>query len=138
MLNWILKKTKAPVGTPAADASLHPRPDSRSTHGDGEQDSASAIDWDVALQAAVDDDTALLALARAGAPVAVRVAAVRALTGEAALKLAEREHRNSDRRVHRVAKQRHLAKVALRETAGQASQLVEAAKALLDQSLIPA
>ena len=138
MINWIRKKTKDPVAIPAADASLHPRSDSRPTHGEGEPDIAAAIDWDVALQAAVGDDAALLALARAGAPVAVRVAAVKALTSEAALKLAEREHRNSDRRVHREAKQRHLAKVALRETAEQANRLIEAAKALLDQPLIPA
>lgn len=137
MLNWMLKKTKDPVRTQAADASVQPRADSRPTHGDGEPDSASAIDWDVALQAAAGDDTALLALARAGAPVAIRVAAVTGLTGEAALKVAEREHRNSDRRVHRLAKQRYLAKVALRETAEQASRLVEAARALLDQPLIP-
>ena len=78
MLNWMLKKTKDPVRTQAADASVQPRADSRPTHGDGEPDSASAIDWDVALQAAAGDDTALLALARAGAPVAIRVAAERA------------------------------------------------------------
>ena len=114
MLDWMLKKNKAlgadrPEGT-APDLEAGARPvqvDSAA---------ASAIDWQLKLEAAMGDDTALLALAREGAPVDVKVAVVGALTSEAALKLAEREHRGHDRRVHRLAKQRYLAQVAWRET----------------------
>ena len=111
MLDWMLKKNKVPLadrGEAAAsdlEAGGHPV--------QAEADTASAINWDQKLQAAMGDDTALLALARASAPIGVKVAAIGALTGEAALKLAEREHRDRDRRVHRLAKQRHLAQVAL-------------------------
>lgn len=84
------------------------------------------------------DDTALLALTREGAPVDVKMAVVSALTSEAALKLAEREHRSHDRRVHRLAKQRHTAQVATRETGELAARLIEAAEALLKEPLVPA
>ena len=100
--------------------------------------SAPDIDWALKLQAALGDDSALLALAREDAPVDVKISAVGALTGEAALKLAERELRDRDRRVHRLAKQRYLAQVALRETAEQAGRLIEAAKALIEEPLIAA
>jgi len=98
----------------------------------------AAVDWQSKLQAAMGDDSALLALAREGAPIDVKMAAVGALTSEASLKLAEREHRDRDRRVHRLAKQRLLAQVALRETGEQADRLIDAAKELVDVPLIPA
>ncbi len=132
MLDWIFKKNKAaaterppapaPAATPAAPAA---------------KTAAPAIDWPQQLQAALGDDSALLALARSQAPVDVKLAAVAALTGEATLKLAERELRDTDRRVHRLAKQRHLAQVAVRETAEQAGRLIEAARALVGEAVIP-
>jgi DNA repair protein SbcC/Rad50 len=135
MLDWILKKNKDSVGDRSETIASDPEGDGRPA---AEVDSASTDDWDLKLQAAMGDDSALLALARLGAPVDVKVAAIGALTSEAALKLAEREHRDRDRRVHRLAKQRHIAQVALRETAEQASRLIEAARALLEEPLIPA
>ena len=135
MLDWILKKNKdSPADRPKSIAS---DPEGEG-HSAAEVDSAAIDDWDLKLQAAMGDDSALLALARLDAPVGVKVAAIGALTSEAALKLAEREHRDRDRRVHRLAKQRHVAQVALRETAEQASRLIEAARALLEEPLIPA
>ena len=127
MLDWLLKKNKPPAAVPA--------PAARST---APATAAPPVeDWPLKLQAAAGDDTALLALLRASAPVDVKMAAVAALTGEAALKLAEREHRDHDRRVHRLAKQRYLAQVALRETAEQAGRLIGAAGALLGEPVIP-
>src|SRR5664279_3580008 len=136
MRDWIFKKNKAPVGDRPEGTAPEPKAGGRPVQ--VQAATASAIAWQLKLQAALGDDTALLALAREGAPVDVKVAAVSALTSEAALKLAEREHRDHDRRVHRLAKQRHLAQVARRETAEQASRLIEAAKALIEEPLIPA
>jgi DNA repair protein SbcC/Rad50 len=132
MLDWIFKKNKAEAAHRPARAAA-PATASRSTPAAAE----AADPWPPKLQAALGDDTALLALLRESAPVGVKMAAVSALAGEAALKLAEREHRDHDRRVHRLAKQRHLAQVALRETSEQAGRLIDAARALLGEPLIP-
>ena len=136
MLGRIFKKSKTPVADRPTSAVAAPAPAGLPM--EVKAAAPSAVDWPLKLQAAMGDDNALLALTREGAPVDVKVAAVSALTSEAALKLAEREHRDHDRRVHRLAKQRHLAQVARRETAEQASRLIEAAKALIEEPLIPA
>ncbi|MEO8804816.1 MAG: DUF349 domain-containing protein [Burkholderiaceae bacterium] len=128
MLDWIFKKDKPAAAAPPS-AAARPAPAAAAA--------APAIDWPLKLQAASGDDTALLALLRESAPVDVKMAAVAALGSEAALKVAEREHRDHDRRVHRLAKQRHLAQVALRETAEQAGRLINAARALLGEPVIP-
>ncbi|MDP3820892.1 MAG: DUF349 domain-containing protein [Burkholderiales bacterium] len=132
MLDWIFKKNKSAPATerPApSPAPARPAPTAKAA--------APAIDWPPQLQAALGDDAALLALARGHAPVDVKLAAVNALGSEAALKLAERELRDTDRRVHRLAKQRHGAQVLLRETAEQAGRLIEAARALVGEAVIP-
>lgn len=98
----------------------------------------AAIDWAAQLAQAAGDDDALVALACAGAPVDIRIAAIDAIGGEEALKRAERELRKNDRRVHRHARQRHAARVATRETQAQADRLIAAARALLDESPIAA
>ncbi len=136
MLSWIFKKKEAAVAAPAANAATEPAAAGRSAQSIAGV--PSKIDWQLKLQEAMGDDTALLALAHAGAPLDVMQAAVSALTSEAALKLAEREFRNKDRRVHRLAKLRHLAVVAQREARQQAAQLIETAKALANEPLIPA
>ncbi|MGZ5131061.1 MAG: DUF349 domain-containing protein [Caldimonas sp.] len=135
MLDWI-KKNKAP-GSERAEGSAA-EPPAGADAAQAEADAVAAIDWEQRLRAAIGDDTALLGLAREGAPVDVKVAAVAALASEAALKIAEREHRDRDRRVHRLAKQRYLAQVASRETREHARLLIEAAQALVDQPLVPA
>jgi DNA repair protein SbcC/Rad50 len=127
MLDWLLKKNKPPAAAPETAVRSAPLP----------PPAPPGEDWPLKLQAAAGDDTALLALLRASAPVDVKMAAVAALTGEASLKLAEREHRDHDRRVHRLAKQRYVAQVAVRETAEQASRLIDAASALLGEPVIP-
>jgi hypothetical protein len=76
------------------------------------------------LQAALGDDDALLALASERAPLDVKLAAVGAIAGEAALKRAESEFRDHDRRVHRLAKQRHAMAVAQRETRARAAAVI--------------
>src|SRR5258706_825921 len=124
MLDWMFKKNDAPGADAPADAAAQPA-------------APEGTDWQLKLQAAIGDDDALLALAREGAPVDVKVAAIGALASEAALKLAEREYRDHDRRVHRLAKQRHLAQVARRETDEEAVRLIEAARALVGETLIP-
>ncbi len=136
MPDWLFKKNKAPAADRPEGTAPEPETGSRSVQ--MQAASTPVIDWAQKLQSAQGDDIALLALTREGAPVDVKVAAVGALTGEAALKLAERELRDRDRRVHRLAKQRYLGQVALRETAEQAGRLIEAAKALVEEPLIAA
>src|SRR5258706_10445098 len=121
MLDWMFKKNDAPAADGPAQATPMTPEDT---------------DWQLRLQAAIGDDDALLVLARGGAPVDVKVAAIAALASEAALKLAEREYRDHDRRVHRVAKQRLLVQVGRRETDEQAVRLIAAAKALVGEPLI--
>ena len=133
--DWMFKKNTAPhadelVAT-AAESGTGARPAPL------DATAGPTIDWQPRLQAAMGDDTALLALTREGAPVDVKMAAVAALSSEAALKLAEREHRGHDRRVHRLAKQRYLAQVAWRETGASADRLIDAARALGKESLVP-
>ena len=83
---------------------------------------APTVDWAGRLAQAHGDDDALLALIRtAGLPLQLKQAAVEALDGEAALKVAEREGRSHDRRIHQLAKRRLLAAVAQREAREQAA-----------------
>ncbi|MEQ1683354.1 MAG: DUF349 domain-containing protein [Burkholderiaceae bacterium] len=133
MLDWIFKKNKAPVA-PIRSAAPAPAP---ARPAPAAKAAAPTVDWPQHLQAALGDDAALLALARGHAPVDVKLAAVGAISGEATLKLAERELRDTDRRVHRLAKQRHGAQVLLRETAEQAGRLIDSARALAGEAVIP-
>ena len=137
MLDWIFKKNKATTADRPASPAAPTVTAARPAPAANAATAAAAADWPQKLQAALGDDTALLALARGNAPVDVRLAAVGAITGEATLKLAERELRDTDRRVHRLAKQRHGAQVGLRETAEQAGRLIEAARALVGEAVIP-
>lgn len=98
---------------------------------------AEIVDWPARLQAAGSDAQALLALAEGGAPLEIKLAAVEALTGEAALKQAERRLRNHERRVHRLAKQRLTHLVAQREATHQAAELIASAEALLGEAQVP-
>jgi hypothetical protein len=95
------------------------------------------VDWSHRLQAAGGDDSALLGLVREASPIDVKLAAVAALFSEEALKLAERELREHDRRAHRLAKQRYTAAVAQREARARAAGLIEESRALSLEALIP-
>lgn len=94
--------------------------------------------WEEQLRAAAGNDEALLAVAKSAPFIDIKFSAVQALASEEALKLAEREFRNHDRRVHREAKQRLEAKIAEREARAQAAQLIDAASALVEETHIPA
>ena len=96
--------------------------------------------WQHKLDAAIsaDDDTALLVIANEVPSVTLKLAAIMALTGEESLKLAEREFRTHDRRVHRAAKQRYEMMAAQRETREAAAKLIDAAAALVKEAKIPA
>ena len=136
MLRWIFKKKEADIAAPAAKTATESAAAGRSAPSIA--DVPSKTDWQLKLQEAMGDDMALLALARAGAPLEVMQTAISALNDEAGLKLAEREFRNKDRRVHRLVKLRYLAVVAQREARRQAAQLIETANALAAEPLIPA
>ena len=132
MLGWIFKKrANEPGSAPAVvTTSTGPPPVAGASVPD--------MDWTAALAQARGDDDALLALARtAAAPLQVKQAAVEALDGETALKLAEREFRGHDRRVHHIAKQRLLAKAAQRQTRDQGARLLATARSLAGMVEVP-
>ena len=135
MIDWLFRKKKVPSQPDAARPVRTPSPPDRATLSAAK---AAAADWEAALARAAGDDEALLALARGAAPVDVKLAAVGALASEPTLKRAERELRKLDRRVHRLAKQRHAALVAQRDARMQAARLTVSARALLDEPLIAA
>ena len=119
LFDFSTRKAPAPEVGPATDANL-PAPD----------------DWSLRLQAAEGDDAALLALMREASLLDVKLAAVAALSSEVALKAAERELREHDRRAHQLAKQRYGRAVSQREARSRATGLIEDARALSRQPLI--
>ena len=160
MLDWIFKyKVRVPgatnkpaAGEPANKAAATPAPpsgDGVGTAGGKEAGARAkaakpappavpAVEWETRLQAALGDDSALLALAQtAGAPLQTKLAAVAALGSEATTKEAERAFRNHDRRVHSLAKQRAQGMRDQREARAKAGQLIEAAQALTAVAQIP-
>lgn len=94
--------------------------------------------WAAKLQACLDDEASLLALAREAPSVEIKLSAVAALSTEDALRLAEREFRTRNQGVHRLAKQRYLVLVAQRENREQARRLIDDAAALAKESMVPA
>ena len=134
MLNWLFKKRvpdpavrdlppAAAQETVAALAAAQARARVEARRVDG-------APWQARLEAARGDDAALLQLAQTAPLLEIKLAAVEALVGEAALKAAEREFRSHDRRVHRVARRRLDAAVAQREARERAQALIEKLAAL--------
>lgn len=135
MIDWLFRKKKAPPQADAARAERAVTVPPRTTPAPA---APATVDWEAALAAARGDDDALLALACGGAPVDTRLAAVGALASEDALKRAERALRKDDRRVHRLAKQRHAGLLAQRDTRLRATELTAAARTMLEDPLIAA
>lgn len=121
MFSKILKKSQTPAG-------VIPEMPSEMT--------AEAA-WESRLEAAMGDDTALLALAIDAPSIDHKLSSVQALVSEEGLRAAEREFRKHDRRVHSLAKLRYEALVKQRETRAAAAELIQAAAALLEAPIIP-
>ena len=148
MLSWLFKKRKH-AGAPRAAAAV---PDnvrlaaelkaelSASRAADAKlQAAAHAHALGTAqLQSALGDDAALLQLAQTTPLLQIKLAAVQALAGEAALKQAERAFRSHDRKVHRAAKQRLEGAVAQREARAKARALLDAATLMSAEARVPA
>jgi len=94
--------------------------------------------WESRLQAALGNDTELLALAIDAQLIDHKLSAVQALSGEEGLRTAEREFRKHDRRVHGLAKQRYETLVRQRETRANAAILIQASASMINASMIPA
>ncbi|MEP7155288.1 MAG: DUF349 domain-containing protein [Betaproteobacteria bacterium] len=125
MFTKLFKKDELPEkAAPATVAAAAPPPDKGP--------------WEEQLRAAAGNDEALLNVAKTAPFVDIKHAAVQGLTSEESLKLAEREFRNHDRRVHREAKQRWEAKVAEREARAEAAKLIDMASSLSQEANIPA
>ena len=122
MLDWLFRKKKGPP-QPGAAGTIPAA--SRSAGATPTPAPPPAVDWQDKLARATGDDDALLALASGPAPVDIKLAAVAALASEEALKRAERELRKHDRRVYRLAKQRHAELLARRETRGRGGFLLD-------------
>ena len=135
MLNWLFKKKPAPATAPTPAPAPPP---AAPTAAEAAARAAEAAGWSTRLDQARGNDDALLSLAREAPSVDIKLAAVEALQGEAALKAAEREFRTHDRRVFRAAKQRLGAAVARREAREGAQRLIESAEALHATDPIPA
>ncbi len=131
MISKIFRKNESPNNAPSNPGSAAPPSAADAAY------LADKAAWEDKLQVAMGSDTALLALAKETPLIDVKHAAVMALAGEDALRLAEREFRNNDRRVHRAAKQRHEALVQRREARELASRLIESAAVLVHESNIP-
>ena len=134
MLSKIFKKneTPPPVTLPAPRQVAAPTP---------AQIAAQLADktaWENKLQSAMGNDAALLAIAKESPLIDIKHAAVEALVSEDALKRAEREFRDHDRRVHRTAKQRYETLVNRRVAGVSAAKLIETAAVLLHEPSIPA
>ena len=136
MLNWLFKK-RVPVSAPKPAVTPAPPVQSKADIDARKTADAKAL-WLPQLQSAQGDDTALLRIALTAPLLEIKLAAVEALVTEAALKLAEREFRSHDRRAHQAAKRRLLAAVAEREARTRANALIETARALGRDELLPA
>lgn len=93
--------------------------------------------WRDKIRAAAADDAALLALMREAPTVPLKLAALEALTQEESLRQALHEVRDQDKRLYRTAKSRWDTAVARRTTHAEATSLIDTARALLEQSLVP-
>ena len=142
MLSKIFKKTETPAATKASEtaklAEAKKEAALQATQAAAQASAQVAETWQPKLAAAMGDDAALLSIAKDAPSVDLKLAAVMALTGEESLKLAEREFRTHDRRVHRAAKQRYEAMVSQREAREAAAKLIEAAATLVNEAKIPA
>lgn len=149
MLSWLFKKPP-PLGSKPAPAKPAAAPKAspvakpvakavvKSAAELAAERSAAEQEWAAPLQAAMGDDAALLRVAQAaGSPLATKLAAVSALTAEAALRQAEKDFRNHDRKVHKLAKQRLEAVVAQREARAKAQGLIAATEALGGEAVVP-
>ena len=134
MLGWIFrKKGQAPASGSASAPAVAAKKTTLVA-----APAAPAVDWAGRLAQARGDDSALLALMRtAGLPLQLKQAVVEALDGEAALKVAEREGRSHDRRIHQLAKRRLLEKVTQRQAREQAARLIETARSLVAEADVP-
>ena len=136
MLNWLFKK-RVPVSALKPAAVPAPPVQSKADI-DAKKTADARVLWLPQLQLAQGDDAALLQIALTAPLLEIKLAAVEALVSEAALKQAEREFRSHDRRAHQAAKRRLLAAVAEREARTSAAALIETARALTRDELLPA
>ncbi|MEQ1774056.1 MAG: DUF349 domain-containing protein [Burkholderiales bacterium] len=93
--------------------------------------------WRDKICAAAADDTALLQLAHQAPTVPLKLTAIEALTQEDSLKQAMHDFREHDKRLYRAAKSRWQAANGKRIATDEASVLIAAARALLDQPVVP-
>lgn len=93
--------------------------------------------WHDRIHAAASDDTTLLQLMHDAPSVPLKLAALNALTQEESLRQALHDVRDQDKRLYRAAKSRWEAARGHRLTTDEARGHIAAARALLEQPLVP-
>jgi DNA repair protein SbcC/Rad50 len=93
--------------------------------------------WQDQILAAGSDNAALLQLVHEAPTTALKLAAIQALTQEGSLKQVMHDFREHDKRLYRAAKSLWQAIDAKREAIAEANTLIAAARALLEQELVP-
>lgn len=148
MLSWLFKKSRGNRVSEVANTSASKSgnksavPDpaiaaAEKARGRAEAKALALAQWTPLLQSALGDDAALLRVATESSLTEIKLAAVEALSSEAALRQAEREFRSHDRRVHQVARRRLDATVGQRQARACADALIETALALDGMPLLP-
>jgi hypothetical protein len=137
MLDKLLKK-RAPTPDVAPTGAKPAKTKNNAKAATKPVDTISEEEWRTRLSAAAGNDDALLAIAKQAGSLAIKQAAIDAMTTEAGLKAAEREFRSHDRRIYRDAKLRYEGKVTERLARAEASDLITQCKELLLSDPIPA
>jgi DNA repair protein SbcC/Rad50 len=136
MLNKLFKKD-SPIAAKDTSSNAASKPKAAKV-AKPKPDDALVQAWQEKVTAAAGNDEALLAIARETPILAVKAAAVAALQTEEALKAAEREFRQHDRRIHRDVKQRLDTLIASRKAREDADVLIAQLRALAAEESIPA
>jgi hypothetical protein len=93
--------------------------------------------WHERITAAAADDAALLQLAQQAPTVPLKLTAIEALTLESSFKQAMHDFREQDKRLYRAAKTRYETASGKRTTSEEAGVLIDGARGLLEQELLP-
>ena len=138
MFENLFKKDPPSAAVTAAETEKTPA----GSPGNGSTSALSAVsdeethNWQDRILAAATDDAALLQLAHEAPTVALKLAAIEALTHENTFRQAMHDFREHDKRLYRAAKSRWETASGKRVATDEASALIAGARALLDHEVV--